>query len=328
MEPGSTSQRRAGRRVALRGPCPRSRFARRSRRTSSGGTSRSTPWRSRSRPAGGWSIPSTANAIFTIGGFGRSTTIRSRTTRRGLCGPSATPVAWASSWIPRPVARSRGRFARERSTACREPGSGPSSRRSSRSRSARTPCAASGGFDWTPRSSRLWRAPPGRPGGSRACRPSLAPVAASRGSVTFWRGWRSRHRETRGASPNGWPLEGADRERLAGWSGSLRRLRPGLARLRRSEVARRTGGLSEDEVAAAASLLAAGDRRVLLTRGGRDGIALRIRGADLLAAGLPAGPAIGRALARTLDARLDREISARQELAFAVRTARSGARRG
>jgi tRNA nucleotidyltransferase (CCA-adding enzyme) len=122
-------------------------------------------------------------------------------------------------------------------------------------------------------------------------------------------------------------LRGTDRERLLGWAGTLRRLRPGLARLKRSEVARRTSGLSDDEVVAAAALLAAVDRRALLTRGGRDHVALRIRGSDLLAAGIPAGPAIGQALARTLDARLDREISARQELAFAVRSARSEARR-
>lgn len=122
-------------------------------------------------------------------------------------------------------------------------------------------------------------------------------------------------------------LRGTERERLLGWARTVRRLRPGLARLKRSEVARRTAGLSDDEVVAAAALLAFADRRALLTRGGRDRVALRIRGSSLLAAGIPAGPAIGEALARTLDARLDREISARQELAFALRSARSAARR-
>jgi tRNA nucleotidyltransferase (CCA-adding enzyme) len=122
-------------------------------------------------------------------------------------------------------------------------------------------------------------------------------------------------------------LRGPDREKLLGWAGTLRRLRPGFARLKRSEAARLTAGLSDDEVVAAAALLAGADRRALLARGARGGVALRIRGSDLLAAGIPAGPAIGKALARTRDARLDREISARDELAFAVRSARSGARR-
>lgn len=120
---------------------------------------------------------------------------------------------------------------------------------------------------------------------------------------------------------------GKDREKLLRWAATLRRLGPGLSRLKRSQVARRAAGLSEDEVVAAASLLAAADRRALLTPRGRAGIALGIRGSDLLAAGIPSGKAIGKALARTLDARLDGEISAHEELEFALRAARLAAPR-
>lgn len=45
---------------------------------------------------------------------------------------------------------------------------------------------------------------------------------------------------------------------------------------------------------------------------------LAIRGADLITAGVPAGPAVGRALASTRRARLDGEIGRHQELAFAL----------
>jgi len=47
------------------------------------------------------------------------------------------------------------------------------------------------------------------------------------------------------------------------------------------------------------------------------GFELAIRGADLVAAGVPPGPAIGEALRRTREARLDGVIGAGEELAFA-----------
>ena len=121
-------------------------------------------------------------------------------------------------------------------------------------------------------------------------------------------------------------LAGREAGRLHGWPRTLRRVSPGISRRRPSEIARRTAGLSEDELLAAASLVRGADRRVL-TPGGAPGLRLRIGGADLVAAGIPAGPAVGEALARTLDARLDGEIPAGDELAFALRAARSPKRR-
>src|SRR5262249_6028050 len=80
-------------------------------------------------------------------------------------------------------------------------------------------------------------------------------------------------------------LAGAERARLLGWPATRRRLGRGLARLRVSEIARRIGGLSPDELLAASGRMAAPDRRALrlaqrrLARGGPS-----LRGADLIAA--------------------------------------------
>ncbi len=111
--------------------------------------------------------------------------------------------------------------------------------------------------------------------------------------------------------------------RLRAWPQIRERLTGGPPALRPSGLRQRTAGLDPDEVVAAAAGLGPGAaRRALLRYGGlRPGVALRIRGADLRAAGLPAGPVIGRALAATLAARQDGRIAARQELAFALRSA-------
>jgi tRNA nucleotidyltransferase (CCA-adding enzyme) len=81
---------------------------------------------------------------------------------------------------------------------------------------------------------------------------------------------------------------------------------------------------SDDEVLAACAFLPARSReRLLEVRRAALGLRLRIRGADLLAAGIPPGPAIGRALCATLLARRDGAIRAEEELSFALEAARS-----
>lgn len=82
-------------------------------------------------------------------------------------------------------------------------------------------------------------------------------------------------------------------------------------------------GVSADELLAAAALLPVPISRRLLEARKAAGLHLTIRGRDLLAAGVPAGPAVGRALAATLSARRAGAISAEEELSFAVRAARS-----
>jgi tRNA nucleotidyltransferase (CCA-adding enzyme) len=81
---------------------------------------------------------------------------------------------------------------------------------------------------------------------------------------------------------------------------------------------------SDDVVLAACALLPARSReRLLEARRAAPGLRLRIRGTDLLAAGVPPGPAIGRALSATLSARRDGAIRAEEELSFALEAARS-----
>lgn len=120
-------------------------------------------------------------------------------------------------------------------------------------------------------------------------------------------------------------ISGRERGRIEAWPRTLRRLAPGLAKRPPSEVSLRMRGLSEDEIVAAAAALPPADRRALLRHAGRR-VSLAIRGADLLQAGIPAGEAIGAALARTLAAREDGRITRREELSFAVRAAAEGAR--
>lgn len=88
-----------------------------------------------------------------------------------------------------------------------------------------------------------------------------------------------------------------------------------------SEIARAVGDLGPETVAVAA---ASGDGEA--AREWRDRlrhVRLEIDGGDLIAAGIPQGPAIGRGLRAALDAKLDGRIASRDaELAEALRAAR------
>jgi len=89
-------------------------------------------------------------------------------------------------------------------------------------------------------------------------------------------------------------------------------------------LAGRIEGLGEDALLAAAAAAAAPlARRMLSIRDAAPAFRLTIRGKDLVAAGIPPGPAIGRALSATLSARRDGAIRPEQELAFALKAARS-----
>jgi hypothetical protein len=112
------------------------------------------------------------------------------------------------------------------------------------------------------------------------------------------------------------------RDRVAAWptsrQGVLRASegRPGAL----AEVASR---LDPDTLIAVA---AAAPRRtreaILAARSTAPGFRLTIRGADLIAAGVPPGPAIGRALASTRAARRNGILSPEGELAFALKAAK------
>jgi tRNA nucleotidyltransferase (CCA-adding enzyme) len=125
----------------------------------------------------------------------------------------------------------------------------------------------------------------------------------------------------------------ADRLALRGRQGRVLRAWPATrARLNRlpprpSPSAFASLALSEDEAAAAAICAPRSDVRLAARRRlSRPLPALAIGGADLIRAGVPSGPGIGRALAATLAARMDGKISPEQELSFALEAARKCSR--
>ncbi len=81
--------------------------------------------------------------------------------------------------------------------------------------------------------------------------------------------------------------------------------------------------LDEDSLLAVAASAPLAARRRILAAARSSGARLQIGGRDLVAAGVPAGPAIGRALSATRSARQSGEIRREEELAFALRAARS-----
>ncbi len=114
-----------------------------------------------------------------------------------------------------------------------------------------------------------------------------------------------------------------DRLALVGAQGrSLRRWPEVARRLAAADVAK---DVSNDELAAAAAAVPARPRRAMLERAAARRIHLTIRGSDLIAAGIPAGPAVGAALARTLAARQAGLIRDKDELAFALAAAKGQA---
>lgn len=108
----------------------------------------------------------------------------------------------------------------------------------------------------------------------------------------------------------------AHRLALAGEEARVFRRWPGVSgRLAAAEV---RSDVTKDEVVAAASGLDARRRRALVERAAARSIRLAIRGRDLIAAGVKAGPAVGAALAQTLAARQKGRIRESDELAFAL----------
>jgi tRNA nucleotidyltransferase (CCA-adding enzyme) len=155
----------------------------------------------------------------------------------------------------------------------------------------------------------------GRPAAARVARAeALAPAIA--GETTWlcyllaWM-WRSDEIEA-GRVTDRLALVGAEGRILRRWPETARRLSGG-------DVA---GSITADEITAAAAALPPARRRALVERAADRAMRLGIRGADLLAAGVPAGPAVGAALARTLAARREGRIAQKDELAFALSAAK------
>lgn len=116
----------------------------------------------------------------------------------------------------------------------------------------------------------------------------------------------------------------ADRLALAGREGRCVRAWPAtsLRLAGEPELAKLNEGVSLDEVVAAAAGAGKATRRALLSAVAGAPVGLVIAGADLVAAGISPGPAIGAALAETLSARKAGRIVPAQELAFALAAAR------
>ena len=120
------------------------------------------------------------------------------------------------------------------------------------------------------------------------------------------------------------PLRGAARRDLASRLSLAGRTLDSFRRWPETREALSLGGLaaadrSADERVAAAAVLQ--DRRILAAPA-----PLSIRGSDLLRAGIPAGPRVGLALARTRLARAAGEIGPGDELSYALEAARSDPR--
>lgn len=82
-------------------------------------------------------------------------------------------------------------------------------------------------------------------------------------------------------------------------------------------------GLDPDSALAVAAIVPIVARRKILAAFESLGVRLEIGGRDLVEAGIPAGPAIGRALSATRDARRNGSLRREDELAFALKAARS-----
>jgi poly(A) polymerase len=155
-------------------------------------------------------------------------------------------------------------------------------------------------------------------------------LAARAGSPATWLcyllGWMAgaSEREAAGVGKR-LGMSGPEERRLLAWPNTVARFSAGLARQAPSVLRHAVRGLATDEIVAAAAGLDAADARALLAAApGAPGPALSIRGADLIAAGVPPGPALGRALELTLAALDDGRIGPAGQLAFALRAAAQG----
>jgi tRNA nucleotidyltransferase (CCA-adding enzyme) len=150
---------------------------------------------------------------------------------------------------------------------------------------------------------------------------ALLPTDGDRGALTLAVALARVRDGDRGPLLDGLGFEASQRDRML----ETARLGPGLvAALRRADtpsaIAAAVGSAPVEAVALAGAL----DARLAAVRWIRElrSIALSIRGSDLLAAGVPAGPAVGAGLRAALRAKLDGRVHDREgELAEALRAA-------
>ena len=142
--------------------------------------------------------------------------------------------------------------------------------------------------------------------GSRSRRPRSALGAEELGGLLDALAFEAGDRDAIVAAANGAPALARRLERAA----------------RPSEIAEAVGGAADETVALAGALGAEEPARAWLERLRQ--VELEIDGDDLLDAGVPQGPAVGRGLAAALAAKLDGLVAGREaELDAALRAARS-----
>ena len=111
------------------------------------------------------------------------------------------------------------------------------------------------------------------------------------------------------------------RDRVTAWPAAREKLLR-ASRGRPAGLAEAVSRLDPDTLLAAAATAPPSAKSAILAARSAPGPLLTIGGADLVAAGIPPGPAIGRALASTLAARRKGAIAAEGELAYALKAAR------
>jgi tRNA nucleotidyltransferase (CCA-adding enzyme) len=156
-----------------------------------------------------------------------------------------------------------------------------------------------------------------------ACFPSGEPVCRDWASLEVW--LESLPRDRREEAVRRLSISGERASEILSIENSLKALRAALpARVALSVAAFHCFRFSPEKIAAMGALLPAKlSSRLREARRRSRRIRLSIGGDDLKRHGIPAGPSLGRALAETWKARIDRRLSARRELAFALRRART-----
>ena len=151
---------------------------------------------------------------------------------------------------------------------------------------------------------------------------ALAESGSVEGSpLLFLLVWASRSSERNlNRLANRLALSGAASRSVRSWGRTRRRLKPLRGQRRRSRIRRLMAGLSPAEIGALASDMPP-RAAARMCDAARRPVRLSITGRDLVAAGVRPGPALGRALAVTREAREDGMIGAEEELDFALRRA-------
>ena len=258
-----------------------------------------------------------------------STTGPSSTTRRARTARCATPSGWASASTPSAArARPRGRRGRRRGRRLRRPAAARARADRVRAGARRVPPRSCPGSASTRRSPRRSRGRARRLACARPRPPLAAAESPAADPLCYLLAWM-------GDAPQESLVEAADRLALAGraretWLAWPRDARAGRA-LRAACQRRRSDGGSGDSPATSRRpsprRCPARDRAAWIAAMRAPRPELRIRGRDLVAAGVPPGPRVGRG-ARRAPSRRGRKAASARTRSWSSRWKPRGAARG